>query len=325
MIANSSLLEICNLTTIYDGPNGPVVAVDRVSFDVRKGEVFGLVGESGCGKTATCRSVLRLFAGAPARIVSGSIRYKGIDLAQIDDSRLSDVRGAEIAMIFQDPMTSLNPTMRVGAQIAEGLRRHKGLSRGQARRASVDLLSKVGVPRSATRLDDYPHQFSGGMRQRVLIAIALACGPKLLIADEPTTALDVTIQDQILKLILHLKDEFAMSILLVTHDLGVVAQTCDRVAVMYAGRIVETAAVRKLFMQPLHPYTRALLASLPGERGRALTPIAGAPPDLAAPPIGCRFHPRCLHAIEACRSAANQLIAAKGDHATACIRFEELR
>jgi len=321
----SPLLSIRGLVTVFETPGRRVVAVDGVSFDIWRGEVFGLVGESGCGKTATCRSILRLFAGAPARIAAGSILYDGMDLAHVNEDRLSDIRGAEIAMIFQDPMTSLNPTMRIGTQIAEGLRRHRGLGRNQARRAAIDLLGTVGVPQPGNRLDDYPHQFSGGMRQRVLIAIALACHPHLLIADEPTTALDVTIQDQILKMLLRLKDEFAMSVLLVTHDLGVVAQTCDRVAVMYAGRIVETADTRALFKRSLHPYTRALLTSLPGEAGQALTPIGGAPPDLSAPPEGCRFHPRCQYAIDACRSAGNALASAADGHASACIRFEVLR
>jgi peptide/nickel transport system ATP-binding protein len=321
----SSLLSVRGLVTVFEAPGRRVVAVDGVSFDILKGEVFGLVGESGCGKTATCRSILRLFAGAPARVAAGSILYDGVDLVHVDEDRLSDIRGAEIAMIFQDPMTSLNPTMRIGTQIAEGLRRHRRLGRRQARRTAIDLLGAVGMTHPASRLDDYPHQFSGGMRQRVLIAIALACHPRLLIADEPTTALDVTIQDQILKLLLRLKDEFAMSVLLVTHDLGVVAQTCDRVAVMYAGRIVETAGTRALFKRSLHPYTRALLASLPGQvEGQALTPIGGAPPDLAAPPPGCRFHPRCRYAVEACRSANHVLAAAADGHASACIRFEVL-
>jgi oligopeptide/dipeptide ABC transporter ATP-binding protein len=318
------LLSIRDLVTVFEAPARRVVAVDGVSFDIGKAEMFGLVGESGCGKTATCRSILRLFSGATARIAAGSILYDGIDLVQISENRLSDIRGAEIGMIFQDPMTSLNPTMRIGTQIAEGLRRHRGLGRRQARRAAIDFLGTVGVPRPASRVDDYPHQFSGGMRQRVLIAIALACRPRLLIADEPTTALDVTIQDQILKLLLRLKDEFSMSVLLVTHDLGVVAQTCDRVAVMYAGRIVETADTPALFKRSLHPYTRALLASLPREEGQALTPIGGAPPDLAAPPPGCRFHPRCRYAIDACRSAGNVLANLANGHGTGCIRFDVL-
>jgi len=320
----NSILSIRDLVTVFETPGRRVVAVDGVSFDIGKAQMFGLVGESGCGKTATCRSILRLFSGAPARILAGSILYNGIDLAQMDEHRLSDIRGAEIGMIFQDPMTSLNPTMRIGKQIAEGLRRHRGLGRRQARQAAIDLLGTVGVPRPATRFDDYPHQFSGGMRQRVLIAIALACRPRLLIADEPTTALDVTIQDQILRLLLRLKDEFSMSVLLVTHDLGVVAQTCDRVAVMYAGRIVEAANTQALFKRSLHPYTRALLASLPRDDGQALTPIGGAPPDLAVPPAGCRFHPRCRYAVDACRSADKVLATVADGHATGCIRFDVL-
>ena len=318
------LLSVRGLVTEFVSPERRVTAVDGVSFDIGRGEVFGLVGESGCGKTATCRSILRLFAGAPARIAAGQILYAGADLARLDEGGLSGIRGAEIAMIFQDPMTSLNPTMRVGAQIAEGVRRHRRLTRRQARAAAGDLLADVGVPFPARRLDDYPHQFSGGMRQRVLIAIALACRPKLLIADEPTTALDVTIQDQILKLLLRLEDSYGMSVLLVTHDLGVVAQTCERVAVMYAGRIVEEAPTRRLFGKPRHPYTRALLAALPAhaEDEAALTPIPGGPPDLAAPPSGCRFHPRCGYAIEPCHTAPHALAAVGDEHASACIRTE---
>ncbi|MBX6320478.1 MAG: ABC transporter ATP-binding protein, partial [Rhodospirillaceae bacterium] len=266
-MSEAPVLSVRGLVTVFETPERRVTAVDGVSFDIARGEVFGLVGESGCGKTATCRSILRLFAGAPARIAAGRILYGGLDLAALDEARLSDIRGAEIAMIFQDPMTSLNPTMRIGAQIAEGLRRHRRLTRGQAREAAEALLADVGVPFPHRRLDDYPHQFSGGMRQRVLIAIALACRPKLLIADEPTTALDVTIQDQILRLLLRLREAYGMSVLLVTHDLGVVAQTCERVAVMYAGRIVETAPTRSLFKTPRHPYTRALLAALPALAG----------------------------------------------------------
>jgi oligopeptide/dipeptide ABC transporter ATP-binding protein len=324
--SDGPLLEVRDLVTVYETPGRRTTAVDAVSFEIFKGEVFGLVGESGCGKTATCRSILRLFAGAPARITGGAILFQGTDLVTLDEARLSDVRGALISMIFQDPMTSLNPTMRIGRQIAEGLRRHQGLGRRQARRAAGELLGSVGVPRPADRLDDYPHQFSGGMRQRVSIAIALACRPRLLIADEPTTALDVTIQDQILTLILRLKDEYGMSVLIVTHDLGVVAQTCDRVAVMYAGRIVEVADVRPLFRRPLHAYTRALLESLPARASGSgvLTPIGGSLPDLSAPPSGCRFHPRCDWAIEACQRASGALVAVADDQATACIRYEAL-
>jgi oligopeptide/dipeptide ABC transporter ATP-binding protein len=323
---SAPLLEVGELVTAFETPGRRLVAVDGVSFAIERGEAFGLVGESGCGKTATCRSILRLFAGAPARIAGGSIRFQGRELTGLDEAGLSDVRGAQISMIFQDPMTALNPTMRIGTQIAEGLRRHRGLGRSAARAAAAALLASVGVPRPEARLDDYPHQFSGGMRQRVLIAIALACRPQLLIADEPTTALDVTIQDQILRLLLRLKAETGMSVLIVTHDLGVVAQTCDRVAVMYAGRIVETAPVAALFARPRHAYTRALLESLPARtpEGEALRPIGGGLPDLADPPPGCRFHPRCAWAVEACRAADGRLVEVGRGHATACIRHEDL-
>jgi oligopeptide/dipeptide ABC transporter ATP-binding protein len=323
---SAPLLEVRDLVTAFEAPGRRLVAVDGVSFAIARGEVFGLVGESGCGKTATCRSILRLFAGAPARIAGGSIRFQGRELTGLDERALSDVRGAQISMIFQDPMTALNPTMRIGTQISEGLRRHRGLARRAARAAAAELLASVGVPRPEARLGDYPHQFSGGMRQRVLIAIALACRPQLLIADEPTTALDVTIQDQILRLLLRLKAETGMSVLIVTHDLGVVAQSCDRVAVMYAGRIVETAPVAELFARPRHAYTRALLESLPARTadGEALRPIGGGLPDLADPPPGCRFHPRCAWAIEACRAADGRLVAVGPDHATACIRHKDL-
>jgi peptide/nickel transport system ATP-binding protein/oligopeptide transport system ATP-binding protein len=325
-MSNQPLLSIRGVTTIFSAPSGRVVAVDGVSFDISRGEVFGLVGESGCGKTATCRSIIRLFAGATASIVGGSILFDGKDLLTLSEAQMSDIRGAKIAMIFQDPMTSLNPTMRVGEQIAEGLRRHRGLTHRQALGAATDLLGRVGVPWPRSRIADYPHQFSGGMRQRVMIAIALACRPLLLIADEPTTALDVTIQDQILKLLLSLRDEHGMSILLVTHDLGVVAQTCDQVAVMYAGRIAELADTRSLFRHSRHPYTRALFNSIPGQSdGTAeLVPIAGAPPDLVAPPSGCRFHPRCSYAIEACATALPDLLPVGPKQATACIRHEIL-
>ena len=323
---NQPLLSIQNLTTVFDLPGRSVRAVDDVSFDIGHGEVFGLVGESGCGKSATCRSILRLFAGAPARIAGGSILFNGRDLLGFDEMRMCDVRGAEISMIFQDPMTSLNPTMRIGEQIAEGLRRHQGLSASQSRRAAQHLLGQVGVSRPETRIADYPHQFSGGMRQRVMIAIALACRPKLLIADEPTTALDVTIQDQILKLLLRIRDEYRMTILLVTHDLGVVAQTCDRVAVMYAGRIAELSDTRSLLKHSRHPYTQALLNSIPGQEEAAaeLVPIPGSPPDLSAPPAGCRFHPRCSYAILECTAGQPPLVMVRPEQATACIRHEVL-
>ena len=320
------LLSIRDLATAFGEGASSVTAVDGVSFDIGRGEVFGLVGESGCGKTATCRSIIRLFGGAQARIERGSIEFEGRDLVKLGDRELRQVRGAGIAMIFQDPMTSLNPTMRVGAQIEEAVRRHHGSTRRKARQETVRLLERVGVPSAQERAEAWPHELSGGMRQRVMIAMALAGGPRLLIADEPTTALDVTIQDQVLKLILGLRQEFGMSVLLITHDLGVVAQTCDRVAVMYAGRIAELAETRELFARPRHPYTLALLGALPARRprGQLLTAIAGAPPDLASPPPGCRFHPRCKYAEAACIAAVPPLKKICDERFTACRRHEVL-
>jgi oligopeptide/dipeptide ABC transporter ATP-binding protein len=322
MNVSSPLLQVANLVTRF----GAVTAVDGVSFDIRPGEIFGLVGESGCGKSATCRSLIRLFGGASAEIAAGSILFEGQDLAQLSNRTMEDIRGAQIAMIFQDPMTALNPTMRIGEQIAEGVRRHRGLRGEPVRKEVIALLESVGVTSAASRLAAYPHEFSGGMRQRVLIAIALACRPRLLIADEPTTALDVTIQDQILKLILRLRDETGLAVLMVTHDLGVVAQTCDRVAVMYAGRIVERGDTRQVFRRPAHPYTRALLDALPAHTGRGtrLKPLGGEPPDLSAPPPGCRFHPRCDFATAVCRAAQPSLQPIETGHDTACLRAGEL-
>ncbi len=321
------LLRVDGLVTqFHSQADRPLTAVDGISFDVRPGEIFGLVGESGCGKSATCRSIIRLFGGSAARIAAGRIELDGKDLSALDEQAMEDVRGAEIAMIFQDPMTALNPTMTIGLQITEGLRRHRALGRRAARQEAVRLLGQVGVTAAASRLDAYPHEFSGGMRQRVVIAIALACQPRLLIADEPTTALDVTIQDQILKLILKLRQDTGMGVLLVTHDLGVVAQTCDRMAVMYAGRIAEMGETAQIFRQPAHPYTRSLLEALPANtpRGSKLRPIGGEPPNLAMPPPGCRFHPRCPLAIDACAQAQPALDEVEPGHRAACIRVEAL-
>jgi oligopeptide/dipeptide ABC transporter ATP-binding protein len=320
------LLRIEGLVTRFRGGGQSVTAVDAIDLELKAGEIFGLVGESGCGKTATCRSVIRLFGGAEAEVAEGRILFEGMDLARLNERALEDLRGTRLAMIFQDPMAALNPTMRIGDQIAEGLIRHRRLPRRQARREAVELLTSVGVTSAARRLDSYPHEFSGGMRQRVLIAIALACRPRLLIADEPTTALDVTIQDQILKLILRLRRETGMGVLLVTHDLGVVAQTCERVAVMYAGKIVESGNTAQLFRWPAHPYTRALLDALPARtaRGAKLRPIGGEPPNLASPPTGCRFHPRCRHAIDLCRQKEPPLEPAEPGHLAACLRLFEL-
>ena len=322
----SSLLEVEDLRVRFARPGGDLVAVDGVGFRIESGEVFGLVGESGCGKTVTCRSLIRLFGGSAPSAIDGRVRFAGRDLGALSAREWSALRGSEISMIFQDPMTSLNPTMRVGAQIAEGLQRHRALTAQQARAAAIEMLGAVGVPAAERRHHEYPHAFSGGMRQRVLIAIALACRPKLLIADEPTTALDVTVQDQILKLILKLRSDLGMSVLLVTHDIGVVAQTCDRVAVMYAGKIVESGTTAQVVSRPAHPYTRALLAALPAHtrRGEPLRPIDGEPPNLAQPPTGCRFHPRCGFAVEACRAVVPPPIEVEAGHRSACLRALEI-
>ena len=319
------LLSVRNLQTGFGKRGHHVNVVNGVSFDIGYGEVFGLVGESGSGKSVTCRSIMRLFAGALAEIDGGEILFENVDLARLSEGELTEIRGAAISMVFQDPMTALNPTVSVGRQIGEVLRRHQGMSGNALRARVIELLGQVGVPNPSARANAYPHQFSGGMRQRVLIAIALACHPKLLIADEPTTALDVTVQDQILKLILKLCHESGTGVLLVTHDLGVVAQTCDRVGVMYAGRIVESGPVRAIFARPSHPYTRALLDALPaGTSRKPLRPIGGSPPDLAYPPSGCRFHPRCAFAIDACRVTQPRPIEVGQDHTSACLRVNEL-
>jgi oligopeptide/dipeptide ABC transporter ATP-binding protein len=324
--ARDITLKVEDLNVTFGQPPQAVTAVDGVSFEIGQGEIFGLVGESGCGKSVTCRSLIQLFSGAPPSKLGGSIQFGGRDLTKVSSADFVDIRGSEIAMIFQDPMTALNPTMRIGRQIEEGLRHHEKLNAKQARTKAVDLLKSVGVTAPERRFESYPHAFSGGMRQRVLIAIALACRPKLLIADEPTTALDVTVQDQILKLILKLRDETGMAVLFVTHDLGVIAQICDRVAVMYAGHIVEMAETRQLFARPSHPYARALLNALPAHAGRSgkLQPIGGAPPNLAAPPPGCRFHPRCTFASPACEAAQPPLLPVEPGHRSACIRMGEL-
>jgi oligopeptide/dipeptide ABC transporter ATP-binding protein len=293
-----ALLEVNGLKTHFFTREGVVQAVDGVSFQVEKGRTLGIVGESGCGKSVTALSIIGLIPKPPAKIVEGSVMFEGRDLTTLSERKLEDVRGRQIAMIFQDPMTSLNPTLRIRTQITETLHRHFDISKGAARKRAVELLEEVGIPRPAERLDDYPHQFSGGMRQRVMIAIALSCDPKLLIADEPTTALDVTIQAQILDLLERLREEHDMAMIIITHDMGVVAEAADEVAVMYAGQIVERASGLELFGNPEHPYTEALLGALPqlegeGIREGRLTAIPGRPPDLVDPPEGCRFAERC--------------------------------
>jgi oligopeptide/dipeptide ABC transporter ATP-binding protein len=296
-----ALLQVDDLRTHFFTRQGVVRAVDGISFSVEKGRTLGIVGESGCGKSVTALSIMGLIPKPPARIVSGSVLFEGRDLAKLSERQLEEVRGKDIAMIFQDPMTSLNPTLKIGTQIVESIRRHLDMSRDEARKRAIGLLEEVRIPNAAGRLDDYPHRYSGGMRQRVMIAIALACNPKLLIADEPTTALDVTVQAGVLDLLEELREEHDMAMIIITHDMGVVAEAADDIVVMYAGQIIEHAPVLELFDHPEHPYTDALLGALPqlegeGIRQGRLTAIPGRPPDLIDPPEACRFGPRCPHA-----------------------------
>jgi oligopeptide transport system ATP-binding protein len=296
-----ALLEVNDLCTHFFTREGVVRAVDGVSFTVDKGHTLGIVGESGCGKSVTALSIMGLIPKPPARIVGGEVMFEGRDLAKAPDRELESLRGNEIAMIFQDPMTSLNPTLKIGTQITETMRRHLGVSNDDARKRAAELLEEVGIPNARARLDDYPHRFSGGMRQRVMIAIALSCNPKLLIADEPTTALDVTIQAQILDLLDELEREHEMALIIITHDMGVVAEVAEEIVVMYAGQVVERAPAAELFDRHEHPYTEALLGALPqiegeGIREGRLTTIAGRPPSLVDPPPACRFAPRCRYA-----------------------------
>ena len=294
------MLEVSRLTTVFELPEGPAAAVDDVSFVVRDGETLGLVGESGSGKSVTALSIMRLVE-PPGRIARGRIIFNGRDLLTLAEHEMQAIRGTGISLVFQEPMSALNPVMTVGDHIVETLVVHELATRGDARQRAIELLDAVRIPDASARFRDYPHQMSGGMRQRVLIAAALACQPSLLIADEPTTALDVTIQAEILELLGEMKARFNLSLLLITHDLGVVAETADRVAVMYAGRIVETGAVSDVFRDPQHPYTRGLLASLPGSQpGVKLHAIDGSVPVLGAFPAGCAFHPRCPDRFEPC-------------------------
>ena len=320
----SPILAVRNLRTTFSTSRGPLQAVNDVSFEVYPGEVLGIVGESGSGKSVTLRSILRLLR--PPTKLTGEVQWLDENLLKVSPKRLRKVSGGEISIIFQEPMTALNPVLTVGEQILESLAEHEQLSKKAARDRAEELLSLVGIPSPRERLRDYAHQFSGGMRQRAMIAIALASNPRLLLADEPTTALDVTIQDQILKLLLGLKDQLGMSVVIVTHDLGVVAQTCDRVAVMYAGRIVETAPVTALLRTPRHAYTLGLLRSLPGEgsRRQPLAPIPGAPPNLLELPDGCAFAPRCPYASGACRAGVPPLVEVAPGQLSACIHHDLL-
>ncbi|MGQ9599577.1 MAG: ABC transporter ATP-binding protein [Anaerolineae bacterium] len=315
------LLEVKNLKTQFFTQDGVVKAVDGVSFHVDQGETLGIVGESGCGKSVSVLSVMRLIPQPPGKIVDGQVLFEGQDLLRVSDDEIRKVRGNKIAMVFQDPMTSLNPVLTIGRQIGEALELHMGMSKDEARRRSAELLSMVGIPEAAARLDDYPHQFSGGMRQRAMIAMALACNPQLLIADEPTTALDVTIQAQILDLVKRLRDEIGMAIIWITHDLGVVAGLADRMMVMYAGHVVEEAPVKEMYADPRHPYTLGLLGSLPRldeARAERLQSIEGLPPDLISLPPGCPFEPRCVYAIERCRLERPPLEPVAPRHTAAC-------
>ena len=315
------LLEVKNLQTQFRLGKETVRAVNGVSFSIAEGEVLGLVGESGCGKTVTSLSIMRLIE-SPGEIIGGEVIFhnadKQIDLLKLSDKELEEVLGNRIAMIFQDPMTSLNPVLTIGFQIAETLRVHRGFSNKDAKVKASELLQKVGI--ASRRFTDYPHEFSGGMRQRVMIAMAIACQPKLLIADEPTTALDVTIQAQILNLILKFKEELGMSVIIITHDLGVIAQLADKVAVMYAGKIVEIAPVKDIFERPQHPYTKALVASIPrlDFEGERLPTIEGAPPRLHEELPGCSFYPRCIERSEICASKSPVLQEIFPQHLTAC-------
>jgi len=318
------LLEIENLSVHFHTPEGIARAVDGVSFHLDAGETIGLVGESGCGKSVTSLSILGLIPSPPGEIESGKIKFDGHNLLDFKAERLRKIRGHEIAMIFQEPMTSLNPVLPIGRQVAEPLRIHQGLSKADALEKATRWLDHVKIPAAAKRLNDYPHQLSGGMRQRVMIAMAMVCGPKLLIADEPTTALDVTIQAQILSLMNRLKEELSMSMLLITHDLGVVAQMAARVVVMYAGQIVEEAGVGDIFDQPFHPYTQGLLKSMPRIAGglteskRRLVEIPGIVPVLTEIIEGCKFADRCPHAFEVCRQKQPLLVPVNDGHRARC-------
>ena len=315
------LLEVRDLRTYFHTDAGTARAVDGVSFSIEKGEVLGIVGESGCGKSVTSLSIMRLVPQPPGQIMPGSsIRFRDEELVQASEKRMREIRGNDIAMIFQEPMTSLNPVFPVGEQIAEALRLHRKLSKAEARKAAIDMLRLVGIPDPEERADHYPHQLSGGQRQRVMIAIALSCEPDLLIADEPTTALDVTIQAQILELLSELRDRLGMAIMLITHDLGVVAEVCDRVVVMYAGEVVEEGPVAEIFGNPRHPYTQGLMQAIPrlGQRNERLAVIPGMVPSALNWPIGCRFHARCPYGFDVCVNEHPELFNINDRHTSRC-------
>ncbi|MCO5071754.1 MAG: ABC transporter ATP-binding protein [Rhizobiaceae bacterium] len=326
MTRTDPILSIEGLSTSFTGDEGTVVAVDDVSFDVNEGEIVGLIGESGSGKSVTALGIIGLLPKDTARVTAKRIMFDGRDLTQASDRELRRLRGGSIGMVFQEPMSSLNPVLKIGDQLMEPIRIHERISRRAAFDRGVELLAKVGIPSPAQRMNDYPHQLSGGMRQRVMIAIALSCSPKLLLADEPTTALDVTIQAQLLDLLLEIQAETRMAIVLITHSMGVIAECADKVVVMYSGRIAEQGPVTEIFDRPGHPYTRGLMQCTPELTGnpRRLTTIPGSLPSLSALPPGCRFAPRCDLALDACRTGRPPMIGLGEKHASACIRATEL-
>jgi oligopeptide transport system ATP-binding protein len=321
----STLLEVKGLETRFYTQEGVVKAVNGISYNLGEGETLGIVGESGCGKSVSVLSMMRLIPTPPGRITGGEVLFEGRDLLKMDMEEIRHVRGNRIAMVFQDPMTSLNPVLTIGRQVSEALELHMGMDKTQATKRSIELLEMVGIPQADQRIRDYPHQFSGGMRQRVMIAMALSCNPQILIADEPTTALDVTIQAQIVELVKRLRDEIGMAVIWITHDLGVVAGLVDCVNVMYAGFIVEMGSVKDIYARPRHPYTLGLLGSLPrlDQAGQArLVSIEGLPPDLVSPPPGCPFAPRCDYVLDRCLDENPPLESVGIDHMAACWHLE---
>ncbi len=321
----ATLLRVKDLSVIFQTDQGAARAVDHISYEIKTGTTLAMVGESGCGKSVSALALLRLIPSPPGRIAGGEIYFDGQSLLDLSEPAMRRIRGNEISMIFQEPMTSLNPVFRVGTQIVDVLRLHRGLSGSAAHDAAVDMLDRVGIAAAPQRMQEYPHQMSGGMLQRIMIAMALACTPKLLIADEPTTALDVTIQAQILELLRSLRRDSQLTTLLITHDLAVVAETADEVAVMYAGKIVETAPVRALFKKPYHPYTRGLFASLPASNRdqKRLAVIEGVVPPITDFPQGCRFHPRCPYVMPVCKVQEPALVCGEASHPTACWLYQK--
>ena len=321
------LLSVKDLEVAFFTKDGKVSAVNSISYTVDEGDTLGIVGESGCGKSVSAMALLRLLPTPPARIMGGEVVLQGQDLLKLPQSQMHTIRGSKIAMIFQDPMTSLNPVMTVGKQISEAVRVNLGLGARECRDRTIEVLSNVGIPRAVERLGDYPHQFSGGMRQRVMIAMAISCRPKLLIADEPTTSLDVTIQAQIVDLVRRLQQDLGLAVIWITHDLGVIARIAKRLNVMYAGKIIEYGPIKSVFGKPQHPYTMGLLGSLPrmdASSDQELQFIEGAPPDMVRLPKGCAFAPRCKFRSERCLVEEPQLVAVGDDHMAACIRLPEI-